>query len=93
MATGAVSRAEFPTDAGRKLAIRMLDRAARPWAEVNLSGLPPELLIGGFFFAFLQTVYDSEPELLDEAKGIRWILDHAFQDERVSDWMTSFQPN
>jgi len=60
---------------------------------VDLTGMAPSLLIGPFFFAFLQTVHEEDPDRLPEARRIEWLLDYDFQKEHVSDWMKSFKPN
>lgn len=84
----------FPPKGGQDLALRMLESVPPPWdeREVELRGSPPEMLIGPFFFAFLQTVHEVRPELLATARKIRWLLDHDFQRENVADWMRTFRP-
>ena len=58
--------------------------------KVDLRGLPPSLLISGFFNGFLAAVNQDKPALLTSARKIRWVLDHDFQDDTVRRWMKGF---
>jgi hypothetical protein len=60
---------------------------------VDLSGLPPASLIGGFFNAFLQEVYTESPELLSKAKAINWETDYDFQLENIMEWTNNWNPH
>lgn len=59
IASSAISGTGFPTEEGRKLAEHVL-RQESGEREVDLRGMSSALLIGGFFFAFLQTVHDFQ---------------------------------
>ena len=82
---------EFPPDEGAKLAKILIGRSV-DWQQltVDLRGLPPSLLISAFFNGFLAAINNEQPDLLQSAKRIRWVLDHDFQYENVRRWMKGF---
>ncbi|MEZ4297741.1 MAG: hypothetical protein R3B70_22480 [Polyangiaceae bacterium] len=85
----------FPTDEGTRLADNLLSQVNLDWSDVTIDvqKLPSGLLISAFFNGFLQRIYDTQPELLEKARSVRWILKFAFQRENVSRWMADFKPN
>jgi hypothetical protein len=85
----------FPPDAGAHLARRLIaDGEIRRWdeLEIDLMGCPPSLLISAFFNGFLQEVWDGKPDLLDQARKIKWKLSFDFQRDSVKQWMRDFKP-
>lgn len=66
-----------------------------PWevCGVDLRGLPSAMLIGGFFHALLQTIYDADPELMEKfRKHIRWRCEWSFQEGSIREWVKDFRP-
>jgi hypothetical protein len=84
----------YPPDEGKRLALHLLKQPDVDWENllIDLHKLPVELLISPFFNAFLQTVHDERPELLDKARAVRWDAEFDFQDENIRSWMTEFHP-
>src|SRR5262245_43891640 len=83
----------FPTDEGIRFADALLsDSEDMSNKTVDLRKIPAGLLISAFFNAFLQRVYEKNPQRLDEARGIKWQLAHPFQEQNVREWMADFQP-
>ena len=82
----------FPPEEGARLARKLIDQDV-DWEElqVDLRGLPPSLLISGFFNGFLAAISKDRPELLTNARKINWVLDHDFQIDNVRRWMTGFE--
>ncbi len=84
----------FPNDIGKALADHVLTHGrSLDDVVISLKGLPASLLIGGFFFGFLQRIYDKDPDRLGEARLIIWSADFDFQEEFASDCMKEFTPN
>lgn len=83
-----------PAEVGQKLAVHALTWIP-PLSEirVDLKGTPPALLIGSFFFGFLQRIHDEAPKRLKEARKITWLTDFNFQQKFISSCMTEFTPN
>lgn len=83
----------FPPDQGRAAADVILG-LNQPLAglEVDLHGFRPESLISAFFSSFLQRVFEVKPELVDEARKIKWRAPFPFQEENIQRWMSTFQP-
>lgn len=82
----------FPPDEGGRLADHLLHRNL-DWTnlQVDLTNLPPALLISGFFNGFLTAIHRKRPDLLDQAKRIDWLLDHDFQRQHVARCMKHFE--
>ena len=83
-----------PEDFGRIVAAVTISSSRGRLAEamVDVRGLPPALLIGGFYSGFLHQIHDRDPELLSDARRIRWTTDHEFQREQAERAMESFVP-
>lgn len=83
-----------PINAGKALADHILiHKEPLNSVMVSLKGLPAALLIGGFFFGFLQRIHDKSPEQLEKARLIMWSTDFDFQQEFASSCMKEFTPN
>src|SRR5438874_2356244 len=82
----------FPTDEGTKLADVLLDLSDWTQISVDLRKMPAGLLISAFFNAFLQRIYEKNPDRLDEARAVKWKLLHPFQMKNVEQWMRDFKP-
>lgn len=89
----AVVQTGFPPTEGVRLAEALLGEGVDlSQVEVDLATLPAELLISPFFNAFLQTVYDREPSLLEQARRVHWHVAYDFQRENIKCWMHEFVP-
>ena len=84
----------FPPDEGGRLANALMDSSAVDWnkLQIDLTQLPPSLLISAFFNGFLQTLVDRRPELLKVARQITWKVPFDFQRENIARWMKDFRP-
>jgi hypothetical protein len=89
-----IVRTGFPPDEGKFLADKLLDRPDVDWGDlaIDISKLPPALLISAFFNGFLQEIYDRRRELLDRDRRVRWNVQFDFQLENVAKWMRDFRP-
>jgi len=85
---------DFPPDEGCRLARELLRQGDDlDGLEVDVRGVPPETLVGSFFFAFLQTIHELAPDRLPAARKIRWLPTHDFQARNVANWARTFRPN
>lgn len=85
----------FPPDEGKRLADALMASAGVPWdgLEIDVTGLPPVMLISAFFNGFLQAIHEKRADLLDKARAVRWTMQFPFQTEHVHRWMTNFKPH
>lgn len=60
---------------------------------MDLRGLPAALLIGNLFSGFLQSIYDDDASMLEDARTITWVTDFGFQLENASGAMRDFVPH
>ncbi len=89
------TRTGWPIDEGIKLANVVLaaPQGENGWPEDTvILDLPPGMLIGGFFNAFLQHVYEQRPEALEAARKTKWHAPFKFQRDMIADLMVGFKP-
>lgn len=84
----------FPTREGSKLAKALLEQHV-VWndLEVDLTHLPASLLISAFFNSFLQTLFEEDPLLVNEARQVKWHPKFPFQQRNIVSWVERFQPH
>jgi hypothetical protein len=89
-----IVEAGFPPDEGERLAAKLLNATDTNWEDltIDLRGLPSGLLISAFFNAFLQEIYDRRPNLLKQARTIKWRVTYDFQEANIKQWMSDFAP-
>ncbi len=83
-----------PSEEGARLARMLLSRDDVDWNDltVDVRSMPIELLNVSFFYGFLQQVADAKPELLNAARGVKWIFSHRGLQETVGTLIPQFQP-
>lgn len=82
---------KFPERAGGELAGVFLD--VSEWEpgipiEIDVSHLPPELLITSFFATFMRFLHQEDSNFCSAAvNDITWITEHGFQQNNIQSWM------
>ena len=57
---------------------------------VDLRRVSAKMLISAFFYSFLERTHEVCPDLLDNAKKIRWQVISPFQQQNIARWMDDF---
>jgi hypothetical protein len=60
--------------------------------EIDVSDVPPEILITTFFRGFLERAHDVDRNLLPTVRILRWAARYDYQKRMAEDLMRSMQP-
>jgi len=85
----------FPPTEGTKFAdvvLELVKGGDKRDILIDLSGLPPAMLISAFINGFLQRIYVTDESFLDHARAIQWQTKFDFQRENVERWVNDFRP-
>ena len=78
-----------PSDEGHKLAEAILTNNIKlEGLIIDLHGVRPSVLISPFFHSFMVHMVDNG--LLPEAKAIRWLAEHDFQEDNIKRWIQAY---
>ena len=83
----------LPETSGRELAEALCEQNPT-WhdLEIDTHRLPAHILISVFFTAFLQRIFELQPDMLYYARNIRWLTEFDFQRDNIKRFSEDFVP-